>query len=52
MLPKNLLYQTKAESAQARSYKSNLAPQNGLVRMDPTKQLLLTFQPHLIYVLR
>lgn len=30
MLPKNLLYQTKAESAQARSYKSNLAPQNGL----------------------
>ena len=30
MLPKNLLYQTKAESAQARSYKSNVAPQNGL----------------------
>ena len=30
MSPKNLLYQTKAESAQARSYKANVAPQNGL----------------------
>ncbi len=37
MLPKNLLYQTKAESAQARSYKSNLAPQNGLGPYGPNE---------------
>ena len=52
MLPKNLLYQTKAESAQARSYKSNLAPQNGLGPYGPTKLLLLIFQALLIYALQ
>ena len=29
MIPKQLVYQNKVESAAARSYKSNIAPQNG-----------------------
>ena len=29
MLPKNLKYQTKVESAMAQSYRTNIAPQNG-----------------------
>jgi hypothetical protein len=29
MLPKNLIYQTKVEASNARSYKLNVAPQNG-----------------------
>ena len=29
MLPKNLKYQTRIESAPSKSYRSNLAPQNG-----------------------
>ena len=29
MIPKQLIYQNKVESAAARSYKSNIAPQNG-----------------------
>ncbi len=41
MLPKNLLYQTKAESAQARSYKSNLAPQNGLGPYGPNETIII-----------
>ena len=51
MLPKNLLYQTKSESASARSYKANIAPQNGtgpyaqnqtIIVNIPTSQNLVT----------
>ena len=41
MLPKNLLYQTKAESAAARSYKSNIAPQNGTGPYTPNQTIII-----------
>ncbi len=41
MLPKNLLYQTKSESASARSYKANIAPQNGLGPYGPNQTIII-----------
>ena len=41
MLPKNLLYQTKTESAQSRSYKSNIAPQNGTGPYTPNQTIII-----------
>jgi hypothetical protein len=41
MLPKNLLYQTKAESAPARAYKANIAPQNGTNGYGPNQTIII-----------
>lgn len=41
MLPKNLLYQTKSESASARSYKANIAPQNGTGPYTPNQTIII-----------
>ena len=41
MLPKNLLYQTKSESAAARSYKANIAPQNGTGPYTPNQTIII-----------
>jgi hypothetical protein len=41
MLPKNLLYQTKAESAPARAYKANIAPQNGTGPYAPNQTIII-----------
>ena len=50
MLPKNLLYQTKSESASARSYKANIAPQNGTGPYTPNQTIIVNIptSPNLV----
>ena len=50
MLPKNLLYQTKSESASARSYKANIAPQNGTGPYAPNQTIIVNIptSPNLV----
>ena len=50
MLPKNLLYQTKSESAAARSYKANIAPQNGTGPYTPNQTIIINIptSPNLV----
>jgi len=50
MLPKNLLYQTKSESASARSYKANIAPQNGTGPYTPNQTIIINIptSPNLV----
>ncbi len=50
MLPKNLKYQNKVESASANAYTSNIAPQMELGHILRDKQLLLTSLQEIIYV--
>jgi hypothetical protein len=40
-LPSKLLYQSKIESAAARSYRSNISPTNGLGPYNPTETIMI-----------